>query len=76
MTVHVRRARFKAEIVDDDLIVVEDLDAVRSELAARGVAISDVQQMEPEGTPGSRYCFFHDPDGNTLMLHRRYAPRD
>ena len=33
-------------------LVVEDLDAVRSELAARGVAISDVQQMGPEGTPG------------------------
>ena len=45
-------------------LVVEDLDAVRSELAARGVAISDVQQMGPEGTPGSRYCFFQDPDEN------------
>src|SRR4029077_12667298 len=45
-------------------LVVEDLDAVRSELAARGVAISEVQQMGPEGTPGSRYCFFEDPDGN------------
>ena len=45
-------------------LVVEDLDAVRSELAGRGVAISEVQQMGPEGTPGSRYCFFEDPDGN------------
>ena len=45
-------------------LVVEDLGAVRSELAGRGVAISEVQQMGPEGTPGSRYCFFADPDGN------------
>jgi len=45
-------------------LVVEDLDAVRSELAGRGVGISEVQQMGPEGTPGSRYCFFEDPDGN------------
>src|SRR2546430_6242549 len=45
-------------------LVVDDLDAVRSELAGRGVAISEVQQMGPEGTPGSRYCFFEDPDGN------------
>ena len=45
-------------------LVVEDLDAVRSELAGRDVAISEVQQMGPEGTPGSRYCFFEDPDGN------------
>src|SRR5690348_17625490 len=45
-------------------LVVEDLDAVRSNLAGRGVNISGVQQMGPEGTPGSRYCFFEDPDGN------------
>ena len=45
-------------------LVVEDLDTVRSELAGRGVAISEVQQMGPEGTPGSRYCFFEDPDRN------------
>jgi catechol 2,3-dioxygenase-like lactoylglutathione lyase family enzyme len=45
-------------------LVVEDLDAIRSELARRGVSISEVQQLGPEGTPGSRYCFFNDPDGN------------
>jgi catechol 2,3-dioxygenase-like lactoylglutathione lyase family enzyme len=49
-------------------LVVEDLDAVRSELAGRGVGISDVIQMGPEGTPGSRYCFFDDPDGNTWAI--------
>src|SRR5512133_2832733 len=43
-------------------LVVEDLDAVRSDLAGRGVAISEVQQLGPEGTPGSRYCFFEDSD--------------
>src|SRR5207237_8829805 len=45
-------------------LVVEDLDAVRSELAGRGVAISEVQQMGPEGTTRSRYCFVEAPDGN------------
>jgi catechol 2,3-dioxygenase-like lactoylglutathione lyase family enzyme len=45
-------------------LVVEDLDAVRSDLAGRGAAVSEVQQMGPEGTPGSRYCFFEDPDAN------------
>jgi predicted enzyme related to lactoylglutathione lyase len=45
-------------------LTVEDVDAVREELAGRGVAISDVQQLGPEGTPGSRYAFFDDPDGN------------
>jgi hypothetical protein len=42
--------------------------AVRGELAARGVGISAVQQMGPEGTPGSRFCFFDDPDGNTRAI--------
>jgi catechol 2,3-dioxygenase-like lactoylglutathione lyase family enzyme len=45
-------------------LVVEDLDALRSELAGLDVGISEVQQMGPEGAPGSRFCFFDDPDGN------------
>ncbi len=45
-------------------LVVEDIDAVRAELAGRGVAITDVMQLGPEGTPGSRFAFFTDPDGN------------
>jgi catechol 2,3-dioxygenase-like lactoylglutathione lyase family enzyme len=49
-------------------LVVEDLDAVRSELAGRGVSIGEVQQMGPEGTPGSRFCFFDDLDGNTWAV--------
>jgi catechol 2,3-dioxygenase-like lactoylglutathione lyase family enzyme len=49
-------------------LVVDDLGAVRGELAGRGVGISEIQQMGPEGTPGSRYCFFDDPDGNTWAI--------
>jgi predicted enzyme related to lactoylglutathione lyase len=49
-------------------LVVEDLDAIRGELAGRGVGISEVQQMGPEGTPGSRFCFFGDPGGNTWAI--------
>jgi catechol 2,3-dioxygenase-like lactoylglutathione lyase family enzyme len=45
-------------------LVVDDVDAVRDELAGRGVAVSDVQQLGPEGSPGSRFCFFEDPEGN------------
>jgi catechol 2,3-dioxygenase-like lactoylglutathione lyase family enzyme len=45
-------------------LVVEDVDTVREELAGRGVAVGDVQQLGPEGSPGSRFCFFEDPDGN------------
>ena len=45
-------------------LVVEDVEAVREQLAGRGVGVSEVVQMGPEGTPGSRYVFFEDPDGN------------
>ncbi len=49
-------------------LVVEDVDAVRSALAGRGVGVSEVQQLGPEGSPGSRFLFFEDPDGNTWAV--------
>jgi len=49
-------------------LVVEDIDAVREQLAGRGVGVSEVQQLGPEGTPGSRFVFFDDPDGNTWAV--------
>jgi catechol 2,3-dioxygenase-like lactoylglutathione lyase family enzyme len=49
-------------------LVVEDVDAVRDTLAGRGVGVGDVQQLGPEGTPGSRFLFFDDPDGNTWAV--------
>ena len=45
-------------------LVVDDIDAVREELAGHGVGVGEVQQLGPEGAPGSRFCFFEDPDGN------------
>jgi len=44
-------------------LVVEDIDTVREALASRAVPIGEVQQLGPEGSPGSRFCFFEDPDG-------------
>jgi len=40
-------------------LVVSDVDAARSELARRGVEVSDVQDY-----PWGRFVFFSDPDGN------------
>jgi predicted enzyme related to lactoylglutathione lyase len=51
---------------------VEDVAAARTELESKGVDFladtmdSGVCHMAP----------FSDPDGNTLMLHHRYAPRN
>lgn len=49
-------------------LVVEDIDAIRQGLADRGVSVGDVQQLGPEGQPGSRFLFFDDPDGNTWAV--------
>ena len=52
-------------------LVVEDIDAVRTAMAERGVPVGEVQQMGPEGAPGSRFCFFEDPDGNMWAVQQR-----
>ncbi|RFS84835.1 glyoxalase [Actinomadura spongiicola] len=40
-------------------LVVEDADAARAELVARGAEVSEVQDF-----PWGRFVFFKDPDGN------------
>ncbi len=49
-------------------LVVEDIDTVRAELFGRGVEIGEVQLLGPEGSPGSRFVFFDDPDGNAWAI--------
>lgn len=49
-------------------LVVDDIDAARAELAGRGVKITEVQQLGPEGSPGSRFAFFSDPDDNSWSI--------
>jgi catechol 2,3-dioxygenase-like lactoylglutathione lyase family enzyme len=52
-------------------LVVDDIDAVRDALVGRGVPVGEVQQLGPEGAPGSRFCFFEDPDGNGWAVQER-----
>ena len=49
---------------------VPDVAAARAELEAKGIEFDG----ETLGTGVCHMAFFHDPDGNALMLHRRYAP--
>jgi catechol 2,3-dioxygenase-like lactoylglutathione lyase family enzyme len=51
---------------------VADVAAARKELEAKGVAFKG----ETLDTGVCHMAPFEDPDGNVLMLHRRYAPRD
>jgi catechol 2,3-dioxygenase-like lactoylglutathione lyase family enzyme len=51
---------------------VPDVEAARGELEGKGVVFAG-------DTFDSGVChmaFFQDPDGNALMLHRRYAPNE
>ncbi len=51
---------------------VDDVAAARTELEGKGVTFA-------ADTMDSGVChmaFFTDPDGNSLMLHNRYAPKD
>ena len=50
---------------------VDDVARARGQLEAAGVPFrGDVLD-----TGVCHMAFFHDPDGNALMLHHRYAPR-
>ena len=51
---------------------VPDVEAAQRALEAKGVEFFG----EPFDTGVCHMAIFHDPDGNTLMLHRRYAPRE
>jgi catechol 2,3-dioxygenase-like lactoylglutathione lyase family enzyme len=53
-------------------IRVPDVAAARAELEAKGVQFDG----EIVDTGVCHFAFFKDPDGNKLMLHRRYAPRE
>ncbi len=50
---------------------VEDFEAAQAELESRGVSF--VADTIDSGV--CQMAFFEDPDGNSLMIHHRYAPR-
>jgi catechol 2,3-dioxygenase-like lactoylglutathione lyase family enzyme len=52
------------------LLHVDDVNAARSELEARGVEFDG----ETFDTGVCHMASFADPDGNQLTLHKRYAP--
>jgi catechol 2,3-dioxygenase-like lactoylglutathione lyase family enzyme len=52
-------------------IRVPDVSAARVELEAKGVEFVD----ETWDSGVCHFAAFRDPDGNTVILHRRYAPR-
>jgi catechol 2,3-dioxygenase-like lactoylglutathione lyase family enzyme len=51
--------------LDNMQMVVADADAVRAELLARGVEVSEVDEQ-----PWGRFVYFRDPDGNGWALQQ------
>ncbi len=47
-------------------LVVTDIEAARTELAGRGVGVSEVQTLDPRD--GGKFVFFTDPDGNSWAV--------
>lgn len=47
------------------MVVVEDADAARAELAGRGVPVSEVDEQQ-----WGRFVYFRDPDGNSWSLQQ------
>ena len=57
---------------NDVALRVPDVAEARADLEAKGVEFT----MDTLDTGVCHMAFFHDPDGNALMLHRRYAPHE
>ena len=63
---------FKPQKNGSPALHVEDVAVARTELEGKGVTFFG----ETLDTGVCLMAFFSDPDGNDLMLHHRYAPRD
>lgn len=63
-------ATFEPQTNGIALLRVDDVAAARAELEAKGVEFDG----ETVDTSVCHMATFFDPDGNRLILHRRYAP--
>jgi catechol 2,3-dioxygenase-like lactoylglutathione lyase family enzyme len=63
---------FKGPHTSSIALRVADVEAAKGELEAKGVEFGG----DVFDTGVCHMAFFGDPDGNQIMLHRRYAPRD
>lgn len=64
--------QFEARHSSEIALRVADVAAARAALEARGVQF----EGDTMDTGVCHMAFFRDPDGNALMLHRRYAPHE
>lgn len=64
-------------------LVVTDIVAARAELVERGLDVSEIQHMTPNGwvsgpdperSDYNSFAYFSDPDGNSWLLQERSGP--
>jgi predicted enzyme related to lactoylglutathione lyase len=65
-----RSRQFYVETQAIALLHVDDVETARAELEAKGVEFVG----ETVDTSVCHMATFRDPDGNQLVLHKRYAP--
>jgi len=63
---------FKGPHTSSFALRVADVEAAKAELEAKGVEFGG----DIFDTGVCHMAFFSDPDGNAIMLHRRYAPHE
>jgi len=63
-------AEYEPQATSIALLHVDDVEAARAELEAKGVRFTE----ETFDTGVCHMAVFTDPDGNPLTLHKRYAP--
>jgi catechol 2,3-dioxygenase-like lactoylglutathione lyase family enzyme len=63
---------FKGPHMSSIALRVPDVEAARKELEAKGVQFGG----DTFDTGVCHMALFSDPDGNQIMLHRRYAPQE
>jgi catechol 2,3-dioxygenase-like lactoylglutathione lyase family enzyme len=65
-------SEFKGPHTASIALRVADVETARAELEGKGIEFD----FETYDTGVCHMAIFRDPDGNSLMLHRRYAPRE
>jgi predicted enzyme related to lactoylglutathione lyase len=72
---YAEKAGFDADVAEPGSLqglqlVVDDIEAARSELSERGVDVSDVHEFD-----WGKFVYFNDPDGNGWAV-QQLPPRD
>jgi catechol 2,3-dioxygenase-like lactoylglutathione lyase family enzyme len=55
-------------------LVTADMDATYSELAGRGIELSEIEELGRPRRPSFKFAYFDDPDGNGWVVQEIKSP--